>query len=152
MADAASAQADDFQVFFLGVALGLPRVKPIVVVDGVDLHLQVEIITDLLADFADDFQHETRAVFPAAAIFIIAVIDAGTQELGDQIAVGPVQLYPVQPGLARPAGGLTEGFDDLGNLWLGGGVAVLRDVDTAGSAWESWTTGSSPYLYHFDCL
>lgn len=35
---------------------------------------------------------------------------------------------------------------------LYGKVAVLRDVDTAGSAWESWTTGSSPYLYHFDCL
>ncbi len=35
---------------------------------------------------------------------------------------------------------------------LYGKVAVLRDVDTAGSAWENWTTGSSPYLYHFDCL
>jgi hypothetical protein len=35
---------------------------------------------------------------------------------------------------------------------LYGKVAVLRDVETAGSVWESYTTGSRPYLYYFDCL
>jgi hypothetical protein len=35
---------------------------------------------------------------------------------------------------------------------LYGRVAVLRDVDTAGSAWEAYTTGSRPYIYYFDCL
>ena len=35
---------------------------------------------------------------------------------------------------------------------LYGRVAVLRDVETAGTVWESYTTGSRPYLYHFDCL
>lgn len=35
---------------------------------------------------------------------------------------------------------------------LYGKIAVLRDVDTAGTVWESYTTGSRPYLYIFDCL
>lgn len=35
---------------------------------------------------------------------------------------------------------------------LYGKIAVVRDVDTVGSSWESYTTGSRPYLYHFDCL
>ena len=35
---------------------------------------------------------------------------------------------------------------------LYGKVAVLRDIETAGTVWESYTTGSRPYLYHFDCL
>ena len=33
-----------------------------------------------------------------------------------------------------------------------GKQAVLRDVETAGTVWESYTTGSRPYLYYFDCL
>jgi hypothetical protein len=35
---------------------------------------------------------------------------------------------------------------------LYGRVAVLRDVDTTGDAWEAYTTGSRPYIYYFDCL
>jgi hypothetical protein len=35
---------------------------------------------------------------------------------------------------------------------LYGKQAVIRDVETAGTDWESYTTGSRPYLYHFDCL
>ena len=35
---------------------------------------------------------------------------------------------------------------------LYGKQAVIRDVETAGTEWESYTTGSRPYLYHFDCL
>ena len=35
---------------------------------------------------------------------------------------------------------------------LYGKIAVLRDVDTAGTVFESYTTGSRPYLFHFDCL
>lgn len=35
---------------------------------------------------------------------------------------------------------------------LYGKQAVIRDVETAGTEWESYSTGSRPYLYHFDCL
>ncbi len=35
---------------------------------------------------------------------------------------------------------------------LYGKVAVFRDVEPAGTVWESYTTGSRPYLYYFDCL
>jgi hypothetical protein len=35
---------------------------------------------------------------------------------------------------------------------LYGKQAIIRDVETAGTVWESYTTGSRPYLYHFDCL
>ena len=33
-----------------------------------------------------------------------------------------------------------------------GKTAVFRDVEPAGTVWESYTTGSRPYLYYFDCL
>ena len=35
---------------------------------------------------------------------------------------------------------------------LYGRTAVFRDVEPAGTVWESFTTGSRPYLYYFDCL
>ena len=35
---------------------------------------------------------------------------------------------------------------------LYGKTAVFRDVEPAGTVWESYTTGSRPYLYYFDCL
>lgn len=35
---------------------------------------------------------------------------------------------------------------------LYGKLAVVRDIEPAGSVWESYTTGSRPYLYYFDCL
>ena len=35
---------------------------------------------------------------------------------------------------------------------LYGKLAVFRDVEPAGTVWESFTTGSRPYLYYFDCL
>jgi hypothetical protein len=35
---------------------------------------------------------------------------------------------------------------------LYGKQAFIRDVETAGTVWESYSTGSRPYLYHFDCL
>lgn len=35
---------------------------------------------------------------------------------------------------------------------LYGKQAIFRDVEPAGTVWESYTTGSRPYLYTFDCL
>ena len=35
---------------------------------------------------------------------------------------------------------------------LYGRNAVFRDVEPAGTEWESFTTGSRPYFYYFDCL
>lgn len=35
---------------------------------------------------------------------------------------------------------------------LYGKQAVFRDVEPAGTVWESYTTGSRPYLYHYDCF
>ena len=35
---------------------------------------------------------------------------------------------------------------------LYGRTAVFRDVEPAGTVWESFSTGSRPYLYYYDCL
>jgi len=35
---------------------------------------------------------------------------------------------------------------------LYGKQAIFRDVEPAGTVFESYTTGSRPYLYYFDCL
>lgn len=35
---------------------------------------------------------------------------------------------------------------------LYGKQAIFRDIEPAGSEFESFTTGSRPYLYYFDCL
>ena len=75
-------------------------------VDAVDLHLEMKVVADLAPDRPHDFLDETRAVLQRAAIFVLPVVDAGTQKLGDQIAVGAVKLDPVEtrlPGARAPS-------------------------------------------------
>ena len=71
------------------------------VLHGADLHLQVEVAADALADRADDVEHESRPVLERAAVFVLAIVDRRAQELRDQVAVGAVQLDAVEAGLAR---------------------------------------------------
>ena len=85
----------------------------VVILGGADLHLQVEVVADLGADGADDFEHEAGAVLERAAVFVLAVVDRRAEELGDQVAVGAVQLDAVEAGLARAPRALGEVRDDL---------------------------------------
>ena len=52
------------------------------------------------ADRADHFQQKARAILQRPAVFIGAIVDAGGEELGEQVAVGRVELDTVQTGLA----------------------------------------------------
>ena len=76
----------------------LPRKQRVVVVDGADLHLQVEVAADLLADRADDLQEEARAVLERAAVLVVAVVDRGAEELREQIAVRACSSTPSSAG------------------------------------------------------
>src|SRR5688572_14533416 len=68
--------------------------------DAADLHLQVEVGADLLANRANDLEHEAGAVLERTAVAVLAIVDRGAQELRDQIAVGAVQFDPVKTRFA----------------------------------------------------
>ena len=114
----------------------------IVVIGGADLHLQVEIGADLLANRANDIENEASAVLERAAVVVLSVVDRGAQELRDQVAVGAVQLDAVETGLAGAPRAVGEILRDLGDLRLvhllalesvdriafGGGAQVRSDT------------------------
>ena len=110
------------------VPLALPGEQIVVVVDGGDLELHVEVVADLGADRAHDLEREARPVLERAAVLVVAVVDRRREELRDQVAVAAVDLDPVGAGLARAARGLREALDDLLDLGLRHGDA-LEAVD-----------------------
>ena len=61
----------------------------------------MKVAADPRADRADHLEQETRAVLQRSAVLVLAVVDAGGEELGEQVAVGGVELDAVEPGLAR---------------------------------------------------
>ena len=76
----------------------------------------MEAAADLGADRPDDVEEEARAVGQRAAVLVLAVVDARAQELGEQIAVGGVQLDAVEARFARPPGAAGEGADRVVDL------------------------------------
>ena len=100
----------------------LQRVAPflpgqhVVVIDGADLDLQMKVATDHVADRIDDLQQKARAIVQAAAVVVLAVVDGGAEELGDQIAVGGMQLDAVEPGLLGAPSAEGECLDRLLDL------------------------------------
>ena len=120
-------QLADFDRILERVALRLVVEQRIVVLDGADLHLQVEIAADLGANGADDLEHEARAVLELAAVLVLAVVDRRAEELRDEIAVRAVQLDAVRAGLARAARALAERLDDVLDL-LDGHPLALESV------------------------
>ena len=71
----------------------------------------------LVLDAAQNVEAEAGTVLDRAAVFVGAPVFLGAQELGDQIAVGAMQLDAVEPGLAdarrRRHEGLGRPFDAL---------------------------------------
>jgi hypothetical protein len=59
--------ADD-QCVLERVALALPGLKPVIVVDTVDLHLEMEVRPDLAPDCTHDLQHEARPLLRRPAV------------------------------------------------------------------------------------
>ena len=96
--------------------LAPPGKEGVVVVDGGDLELDVVVVTDLAPDRLHDLERQPRAVLQRAAVLVLAVVDRRREELRDQVAVAPVDLDPVELGLARAPRGLREALDDLPDL------------------------------------
>ncbi len=61
-------------------------------------------------------QRETRPILHAAAVGIRALVAAGREELGRQVATGAMQLHAIKAGLQRPARCLAVLIDDRGNF------------------------------------
>ena len=83
------------------------RDRVVVLLDA-DLHLEVEVVADAGPDRLHDLEHEPGAVLERTAVLVLPVVDRGAEELGDQIAVGAVQLDAVEPRVARAPGALRE--------------------------------------------
>ncbi len=85
---------------------------------AVDLDEDGEIGAARLPDGGDDLGRQAEAVFGAAAVGIGAVVFQRGEELGEQIAVGAVDLHAVHPGLLGPQSRRREGAAQ--------GIQVLR--------------------------
>ena len=80
-----------------------------------------EIVAALVLDSRDDFEREPHAVEEAAAEAIVAPVDVGAHELGDQVAVGGVEFDAVEPCLLDPPCAFAELFDQIVDLFDGHG-------------------------------
>ncbi len=75
-----------------------------------------EIRPHLLADIPDNLHIDAHPVFQAPAVEIGAVVGVGGEEVGQQVAVGSVNLHQLKTGLLGPQGGIAEGVDNVLNL------------------------------------
>ena len=79
----------------------------------------------LLLDRVDDREREAHPVLEAAAEPVGAHVEERAHELGEQVAVGGVELDGVEAGLLDPPGGLAEEVDQLEDLGDRGGPDLL---------------------------
>ena len=94
-------------------------------------HADREVLAALVLDRVDDLQREAHAVLEAAAEAVGALVEVRAHELGDQVAVGGVQLDGVEARLLHPPGRLAEHVDeleDLGDRRLADLLALLLGV------------------------
>ena len=75
-----------------------------------------EVLAALVLDGVDDLQDEAHPGEEAAAEAVVALVHVGAHELGDQVAVRPVQLHRVEAGLLHPPGPLGELLDQVVDL------------------------------------
>ena len=110
----------------------------VVAVDRAELDLQMEVVADARTDRPDHFQQEARAILQRPAILVGAVVDAGGEKLGEQVAVGCMQLDAIEPGLARAPGAGGERIHELIDLGLP--AARQRNPCSDSRGWSSSTT------------
>src|SRR6266540_5257304 len=95
------------------VARLLPRQSGVVVIDAVDLELHVVLRADLVANSIDDLDSKTCAILERAPVFVGTIIDPRAQELRKQVAIGAMQLDPVDAGFLGASRALSEGLDGV---------------------------------------
>src|SRR5688572_8262357 len=69
-------------------------------------------------DSVDNFENEARALLRRATVLVVSIVDAFTQELRDEVAVGAVQLDAVQSGVLSAQRAPAKGLHDFGDLLL----------------------------------
>ena len=90
------------------------------------------------ADRPDHLEQEARAILQRAAVLVGAVVDAGREELREQVAVGGMQLDAVEAGLARAPGAAGERLDELLDL----GLARRRGRESRAATPCGWSSSS----------
>ena len=98
-------------------------------VRGVDLDPYGVIRANGLADGMVDFQHDAQAVFHRAAILICAPVEDGRDEMGEQVAVGTMDLHAVKPSLFHAHGRVCKKLDNGADVVFG---HLLRRQPTGG--------------------
>ena len=91
----------------------LPQRQQVV---AVQLQEQREARPDPAPRLAHDLAHDAQAVLEGAAVGVRAAVGMRRQELGEQIAVGGVDLDAVEARRLTAHGGRREGVDDPGDL------------------------------------
>ena len=97
----------------------------------------MEVAADARADRPDHLQQEACAILQRPAIFVGAIVDAGGEKLGEQVAVGRMQLDTVEAGLARAPGAGGERVHEMIDLGLAGGTAEKAVQRFACGWWSS---------------
>ena len=75
-----------------------------------------EVLSGLPLDLGDDLPGEVEPSQRGEAVFVLALVAVGREELVDQVTVGPVYLHRVETGVAGPHGGGGEAADQLLDL------------------------------------
>src|SRR5262249_8094288 len=98
--------AADLQRLLERVSVGNPREDFAQVLAEADLEVEAEVASYLAPDRAHDLERKAGTILERATPVIVAVVDPGREELGEEHAVRAGQFDAVEPGLAsaeRPA-------------------------------------------------
>ena len=108
--------------------------------DAVDFDAEDEGFRDALLDLVCDFHGQAGAVLEGAAVLVRAFVCGLREELGEEVAVGTVELDAVVAGFVEVFGSVGEAVDDAMDFFGGGRVRfreghahdVAFELDIAG--------------------
>ena len=111
-------------------------VEPFVLeLDAVDFDAQDEGFRDAPLDLVCDFHDQAGAIFKAPTVLVCALVCGLREELGEEVAVGAVELDAVVAGFVEVFGRVGEAVDYLLDFFGGGGV-WFRESHTHNVAFE----------------
>ena len=114
----------------LGVIDGvLNRHAARLIVGAAETDDQGEVLPHILLAAGKDLLQKTETVFPAATVPIGALVGKGGKEVGDEVAVGAMDLHYLKASVLGPFCGLSERLDNVmdlgdGQLFRNGSLTV----------------------------
>ena len=107
--------------------LGLLGVEALVLeLNRVQLDADDEVAGNTLANGVGDLNNDAGAVLDRSAVLVGTLVGGGGKELGDQVAVGSVELDTVVASLLKVFCGVGKALNDIGNVLFSGGAGLLE--------------------------